>query len=57
MEKVIRLDEDNENWLPTVRLQRLRERGWKGTLEEYFDQYETTGKDPLDEPDESSDGA
>jgi hypothetical protein len=43
--------------LPTVRLQRLRERGWNGTLKEYFDKYETTGKDPLDEPDESSDGA
>jgi hypothetical protein len=32
----VKLDDTNENWLRTVRLERLRAEGWTGTLDEYI---------------------
>lgn len=31
----IKLDHENENWLRTIKLARLRAGGWKGTIAEY----------------------
>lgn len=39
--------DESENWLRTYRLERLRERGWKGSLEEWVLAVHATGEDPL----------
>jgi len=36
--KKITLDDSNEDWLRKIRLDKLRKKGWKGTLKEYYEQ-------------------
>lgn len=40
--KRVTLDASNEDWLRQLRLERLRKKGWKGTLKEYFDKQRKT---------------
>ena len=43
----IKLDDDNEDWLRTVRIERLKQQGWQGTLAEWVEAEEMLGVDPL----------
>jgi hypothetical protein len=44
---VIPFDADGENWLATVRLNKLRARGWRGSFDEYARLHILLDGDPL----------
>lgn len=43
-----KLDDENENWMATVRQKKLKARGWIGTLAEWIKAYELLSADPLE---------
>jgi hypothetical protein len=43
----ITLDDESENWIAILRLERLRAAGWRGTVYEYAVLYRLLGGDPL----------
>lgn len=43
----IKLDDENERWLTSVRKQQLKNRGWKGTVAEWLAVFRKLGEDPL----------
>lgn len=55
---IIPFDAAGENWLATVRLEKLRARGWLGTFDEYAQIHTLLGGDPLaqDPPITSAEG-
>jgi hypothetical protein len=55
---IIPFDAAGENWLATVRLDRLRARGWTGSFEEWALLHTLLGADPLKQepPITSADG-
>ena len=46
---VIELDDDSENWMQQHRLEKLRARGWQGTVGEYMEAFDRLGGDPLEQ--------
>jgi len=46
--KKVTLDDSNEDWLRKMRLDKLRKKGWKGTLKEYYEQKREKGKPSKD---------
>jgi hypothetical protein len=46
---VIPFDDAGENWLVTVRLNKLRSRGWRGTVSEYIRLHILLDGDPLEQ--------
>jgi hypothetical protein len=44
---IIPFNAAGENWLATVRLEKLRSRGWLGTFDEYAQLHTLLGGDPL----------
>jgi hypothetical protein len=44
---VIPFSDAGENWTQTIRLERLRARGWQGSFEEWAALFEALGADPL----------
>jgi hypothetical protein len=55
---IIPFDAAGENWLATVRLEKLRSRGWRGTFSEYARLHMLLDGDPLEQapPITSADG-
>jgi hypothetical protein len=45
---IIPFNAAGENWLATVRLEKLRARGWLGTFDEYARLHILLGGDPLE---------
>ena len=44
---MIKLDDENENWMRAIRADRLKKRGWKGTVKEWIETAKKLGEDPL----------
>jgi hypothetical protein len=44
---IVALDDDGENWMQQYRLERLRARGWTGTVREWVKLCNELGSDPL----------
>ena len=46
---IVPLDDAGENWLATVRLEKLRSRGWTGSFGEWALLHTLLGGDPLEQ--------